>query len=838
MELVITPNRAVARRHGLPRYTLEGLAREALARAGLQVASPYRARRLLVQAVQETLAPRDPRGMAAALEGPVRALFRAGADLKQVEEQGPTRAQRVARVAQRYRELLRKEGLLDPAEALQEGARLGEKRPLELLGFPYLGTGELALVGSLAAPGSRVELLQTRGPWGALGRVAGEALKGKGVEVEPLHPSPLGEAFLEGRKAPGGYEVEALRFPDMQGEVRHVLARVKGLLQEGVAPGEIGLVVRDDRLYGPLVRAVAFEMGLPVRLLYRIPLGETRLGGLVALLAEALPHFPYEATLRLLFHPLSPWRNSPDLERIRRLRPHGLEAWREQGLPRELGECPLEAGGQALAEWLRGLLKPLKERVRPWPRERAVWSALMGGLGELEGEKDLEGFLQGLSELLYHLTVPAWPGYGGVELHTPLAAYGGAYRHLFLLGMAEGITPPPLAEDPMLGFLEAEELRRLGVPLETPEEAAAREGLVFAALLSGLPQGSQVVLTYPQVVGSDPVPPSPYLERLGLEARPPGERLVGSWVEARRLSPWEGDPLKEAMERALEAEQARLQGAGGPHAGKTGIPYWPSSLSVSALEDLVNCPFRFLVGHVLTPREDPEAEGDRRGEGELAHRVLARLLKGAVAEGKGEGQAARAYALENLERVFREVETELRREEGFPLLRRPNWPHLRGRLLGMLRRALETNLLPDGIQVQGVELPLEAPLAELGEIPLRGRVDRVDRGSGGPVLRDYKLSATPPRAKHPGEGGLKLDLQLPLYQRLYAARNGGRKPAGHYYLLPKAKWESMRAQEGPLNEALAKAKERLETGSFPPEPGEVCWGCKVRLLCRVGGNGR
>ncbi len=832
MELVITPNRAVARRHGLPRYTLEGLAREVLVRSGLQVASPYRARRLLGQAVREALDPRDPKGMAAALEGPVRALFRAGADLARVEEKGPPRAQRVARVARRYRDLLRKEGLLDPAEALWEAAGRGERRPLELRGFPYLGTGELALVEALAAPGSRVELLQAPGLWGEVGRVAREALEARGVRVEPLLPSLLGQAFLEGRGVPGGYGVEALAFPDMEAEVRHVLAHIKALLAEGVLPKEIGLVVRDDRLYGPLVRAVAFEMDLPVGLYYRIPLGETRLGGLVGLLAEALPHFPYEATLRLLFHPLSPWRNSPDLERIRRLRPHGLEAWRELGLPQVLQDCPLQGGGRELAAWLRDLLRPLKGRVRFWPREQAVWSALMRGLGELEGEEDLGGFLEGLSELLYHLTVPAWPGHGGVELHTPLAAYGGAYPYLFVLGMAEGITPPPVAEDPMLGFPEARALRELDIPLETPEEAATREGLVFAALLSGLPEGSQVVLTYPQVVGGDPVPPSPYLERLGLKPKPPGERLVGSRVEARRLGLWEGDPLGEAMERA------RLRGDGGAHAGETGTPYRPPSLPVSALEELVNCPFRFLLAHVLALREDPEGEVEGRGEGELAHRVLARLLEGALAAGKKGAEEARAYALENLERVFGETEEQLRKEESFFFLRRPHWPHRRKRLLGMLRRALKKDLLPDGIQVLGVELSLEAPLAELGDIPLRGRVDRVDLGGGGPVLRDYKLSATLRKAKHPEEGGLKLDFQLPLYRRLYAARNGGKKPAGSYYLLPKAKWDSMRVQEGALEGALAKARGHLETGSFPPEPGDVCWGCRVRPLCRVGGNGR
>lgn len=78
--LVINPYRAVARRLGVPYRTPAGTAREILRDTGLVVASPYRARRLLAQAVREELGSRDAKGMAAAHEGPVRALLRAGAD--------------------------------------------------------------------------------------------------------------------------------------------------------------------------------------------------------------------------------------------------------------------------------------------------------------------------------------------------------------------------------------------------------------------------------------------------------------------------------------------------------------------------------------------------------------------------------------------------------------------------------------------------------------------------------------------------------------------------------------------------------------------------------------
>lgn len=854
--VVLTPNRAVARRLGVPYRTLSGLARELLRGTGLEVASPYRARRLLVQAVGEALAPRDPKGLAATLEGPVRALLRAGAELGRLEKEASPRVARVAKAARRYRELLRARNLLDPAELLVEAGRLGKRLCLDVRGYPYLGQGELAFLLGVAAPGSRVELLQTEGLWGEVNRKAKEALKGARLKVKPLNLSPLGHAFLQGSKEFGGCQVQALRFPDMEAEVRHVLARIKELLSRGVPPKAIALVARDDRRYGPLVAAVGFEQGLPVRLLYRIPVGETRLGGLLALLGEALQGFPYEATLRLLSHPFSPWKNGVDLDRARRLRPSGKD-WRDLGLPEELWALDQATSGQELAEGFRQVLKILEGRVRGWPRERAALEALRDGLRELE-EEDKEGFFQGLSELLFHLTVPAQPGYGGVELHTPLARYGGRFRYLFVLGMAEGLTPAPVAEDPLLGFAEVQELKeRFGVPLEEAWEAAAREALVFAALLGSVAKEGEVVLTYPQVVGRDPAPPSPFLRRLGLEPVPPQEILVASPVEARRLGLWEGDVLEAAMQAALEAERNRLKGDGSsPHHGATRNSYRPESLSVSALQDLATCPFRFFVQHVLRLAGDREAgDGDRQDEGAFLHAVLAHGVREAVALGKKRGQEVHSHLWEHLEAVFDRVERALANGENSPyFLRRPEWPHRRNRLLWTLKRVLEERegvsekqrerrrLFSKDAEVLAVEERVEGELqlGGFGRVKVVGRVDRIDQKGSKRTLWDYKHAYQVPKAKDPETGTLSLDFQLPLYRQLLeAAREGqgeGVEPEMFYYLLPKAERVEGCVSAG-FERALEEVGRRLAEGSFPPKPdgeGKACRGCLARSLCRVG----
>jgi hypothetical protein len=81
--------------------------------------------------------------------------------------------------------------------------------------------------------------------------------------------------------------------------VRGTLARIKCLLAEGVPPDEIALVARDDAFYGPIVSAIAWEYGLPVRTLYAVPLSETRLGAWFELLLEVIfSDLPFEATAR------------------------------------------------------------------------------------------------------------------------------------------------------------------------------------------------------------------------------------------------------------------------------------------------------------------------------------------------------------------------------------------------------------------------------------------------------------------------------------------------------------------------------------------------------------
>src|SRR5690606_31072814 len=175
------------------------------------------------------------------------------------------------------------------------------------------------------------------------------------------------------------------------------------------------------------------------------------------------------------------------------------------------------------------------ERADPDALERRADRKLRVALEELAREPGvvpLVTFLTELSDLLALLSVTADPpGSRGVELHTPLAVFGARYRHAFVLGLAEGLLPAAVQDDPVLDFFERARLRRLGLPLESAAEAAEREQLSLWAALETV--DAELTLTYPELAGGSERLPSPAFAALGLTPRPPGPKPPASLMEAR-----------------------------------------------------------------------------------------------------------------------------------------------------------------------------------------------------------------------------------------------------------------------------------------------------------------
>ncbi len=825
---VVTPNPRAARRMGAPFVSLEHLARRALP-PGLGVAPPL----VLARAHRAVLAERgspDPAGEARAGAGAVAALLRSGADLEALERLGGRLAERAGE-ARALSERLAGDGLVHPAALLHRAAEHVRPEPLYLFGYPHLGFDQRAFLKRAAGDGSVLVLPDPEAPFAAPARDTAEALARAGWRVESFQD----EAATPGERAArrfaggkGGARVEVLALPDPEAEVRAVLARVKELLLRGVPAHRIALVARDDAAVGPLALAVAWEYGVPLRALYAVPLAETRLGAWVeALLEAATTGFPFEATARLLAHPLGPGLGSGAWADARREHPRGPEAWRALGAPEALFALPDRGTRGDLARALRGVLEALalRRRALPWPRELLAYHALLDGLAALPepGEAlTLEAFRADIAELLLAESVPAAPGRGGVELHTPLSLAGAAYDHLFVLGLSEGRFPPPVRDDPALDFFELRRAAGAGFPVGSPAEAAHREALHFFALLAGARE--RVVLAHNHRDGG----PSPFLAPFGGGRAP--EPVAASPEELRRARlqrEGAGDPVLDAARAAWRVELAR-EGPHPPdaHDGVTGLGVDPSgrAFAVTELEALGRCPFRWFAGYLLglaEPEEAPEAL-DFTLRGQLYHRTLARAVR------PGE-DPRRAGA--RLESAFREAERAL------GLDRLPGWAGERLEHLSRLRRLVGAGdfALP-GAVVLAVERPFDG--VEWRGFRVRGRLDRADRVGDEVVLYDYKAGKSAPDGVKDEEGRLKLDFQLPLYREVAPALFSGLKVGAAYYLLVgAAEARSVNHSNGALDALARRLRGHLQEGRFPVDPDvnqDACKFCPFDLVCRRG----
>jgi hypothetical protein len=191
--------------------------------------------------------------------------------------------------------------------------------------------------------------------------------------------------------------------------------------------------------------------------------------------------------------------------------------------------------------------------------------------------------------------------------------YGARYRYVFVLGLVEGVFPPPAADDPALDFHERKRLRKEGIRLELADERARRERLSFWTLLQ-VPQ-ERLVFSYPKLIEGRESVPSPYFGLVGAEPVPPGLLPVAGPEEARRVflqrGGLEGDAVLARATRSWEVERRRE----GPepfdvHDGVLGISvgYEERRFSVSELGDLARCGFRWWSGSVLGLSEPEEGE--------------------------------------------------------------------------------------------------------------------------------------------------------------------------------------------------------------------------------------
>jgi ATP-dependent helicase/nuclease subunit B len=502
----------------------------------------------------------------------------------------------------------------------------------------------------------------------------------------------------------------------------------------------------------------------------------------------------------------------------------------------------------------------------------------LGRLGSVEGPVGPEVFARCLEAELgaegarrgrMGRGVTVGPLAAGVALDLDLAV---------VLGLAEGLCPAEVQEDPLLPDAERRELegelalasdqvRRqhhdllavmagtasvvLSVPRgdlrRSTERVPSRFVTALAAKLAGRPLGSQELLS---------LEAGPWLEHvasfeagLALAGFPATdqEHRLRSLMAARaagrldRVAADMDDPVLAAGAVAMAARESRRFTRFDGNLAGLDIPA-PATTETSAtrLEEWACCPFAYFMHSVLglEPVEDPALALDisPKDQGILVHEVLANFLREALRDPpspeKAWTQEDRRRMRELAEEAFSRFEED-GRAPGTPL-----WKRTRRRLLNRLERFLDADSArraKHGLHPVGAELgfgpwedvgPAVLPLPDGRQVRFRGRLDRLDRsGTGTAYVVDYKTGRS---ANHewkanedPTDSGRHL--QLVVYALAACLHTGASPPvkAAYWFLDDDEPGECPDITEAGLEragQAVGEVVAAIEAGAFSPNP--------------------
>jgi len=413
------------------------------------------------------------------------------------------------------------------------------------------------------------------------------------------------------------------------------------------------------------------------------------------------------------------------------------------------------------------------------------------------------------------------------SLDDPLVSYEG----IWVAGLASDTWPAPPRPDP---FLPIAAQRELGYPPASPQGQLLAAHRAMAAWERC---ATEVVYSWPEFDGEVPLEPSHLL----VPAPAPKPR-----TGERPRAPLSPDRLVQAMQRSARREpRPAEQPIAWPRAQH--LPRGTRSVELQSL-----CPFRALAELRLAahPVVDPVPGLDRRERGQILHHALELVWGQLRGSGALKAQSREAAGLGVLVRtsVARALDTRLSRRvlPLAPALVENEQRRLEALILGLLDQDLARAEVAD-FTVSQLE---QAQEAELGGIPIRVRMDRVDRLEDGRfIILDYKSGrAQPfnPLEERPRQA------QLLAYATLAPAPLAG--IAAVYLRAGQIRWRGAaadpallpelgrrRAAAPPWPELLLHWRQVIDTlarefaagiASVQPLPG-ACRNCHLPGLCRI-----
>lgn len=851
---VLVPSRRAARAIGVPYRTLAARAAADLARSGRTLASPLRRWRALGIATREVVGTGASGAWRRALAEPVAALL--AADLAHHREPPgglSPGAQRAWRVAAHYRNLLGERDEVDPSALFDAAATVGRAQEA-----PWLVSGVADLAGAAG------RYLIAVAPPGSVAILPPEA------DRSVRHLTQAGWTVRRDPGQPMAESAAAYHFATVDEETRWFLARVCELLQAGVDPAQILLVVADPAAAAYRLEAIGWELGVSLRIDRQLPLRATAVGGWIARCAEAIARdLPYETTLQVLHHRLVGAGNDEAWRQARARHPIGAVGWSGIDPRATLLDWPPEASRGVFLERFRSVLSGFelpREGLEPY--ESATIGLVLRGLLEAGLPSDevvpRRAFLSDVEDLLALLKVrppPSGTGAGGgvalgpVDVVAPAAAAAGRVAHLFVLGLNEGVLPADVRDAPMLDFADRALLARQGAALPAAAEQARDAWREFAsALRSGR---DEVIFGVPARGGGNALLPSPYLARLDLApvtapARPPAspeERRRAHLRDESYTDP-AGDPVLASARHAWHTERRR-ESAAPPDAfdGVTGSELDPAiwNFSATSLQDLGRCPFRWFVRYRLGLESFEESDERITPllRGRLWHAALeiavTRTLDGLGGPGAAQWRevddaTVRSAISARLEQAFAEAE----RAAQVPNVDGEAWRRVRGGEIRALQRlVLAEDFLSPGMRPLDVERRFSGGWRGLR---VHGYVDRVDADEDGVELIDYKSGTTKPKGALSEDRQSWIDVQLPLYLEVDAPELADLPPRQRARYLSVRSAQTLTAVEpgaadAELSGLVGRVERHLSEGSYPLAPDErreVCRTCEYGPVCRVG----
>ena len=492
-----------------------------------------------------------------------------------------------------------------------------------------------------------------------------------------------------------------------------------------------------------------------------------------------------------------------------------------------------------------------------WLRE--AWKRL-DFPGSLEGTEELQfdqaaevlrEFEAGFGEeVLPPAGVLAWLQHGAREVVLPgpgvqeagvqvlgwLETRGLDFDRVFCLGMNSGAFPGSARPLPLLSRFERE--RVLGGTQES-QDKFARE--LFDTLLGAAPH---LTLTRPTLENQEPQVGTPF--------------FLGDWEPRRMPLPSQPHPAWVRVPM-VQAALTRPQGGEGPRELQgTLILTLPEELHVTQLGKALGCPLRFVLEDLLGLKELPEIEAglDPRERGEKLHKLLATFVELARYQMPPANEA---------EALFEEAAGRVLGDEADDV----HWQAERRRWFGDVETpgllpawlALEQERLDQGWRWLGVEVAFRGLARPGWPFTLKGRLDRLDfhPEQGELIIWDYKTGNIPSAAQvfdHkeefqlPGylcalrEGQVKIDLtDIAAMGAGFICLKSSRE--GHLrhqdFAGKKDLWSELLAA---WEEDVRRLGEILRAGNFRPAPRPAprrgndgaCRFCPCLLLCHYEGE--